>query len=168
MALFFPFVPVLLLLTLHSYGTHYQVFLSTHVSQTHQGHIPFHQTIPLACFNLLEGPDERGGYSFRQLLCGHCKTDKVIFNCLPVIVSLLGTFIVFSFFHNPHPSGTPDRFKQTPRVIQTWFDLILLPLLSNVFLPPSLYAMSYTKWVAVTHKQIFRFWLDVEEAVRKK
>lgn len=56
---FFPFVPVLLQPTLRSYGTHYQVFLSTHVSKTHQGHIAFIKLFSTA-FNLLGLPDEWG------------------------------------------------------------------------------------------------------------
>lgn len=36
-----------------------------------------------------------------RFVCGRCKTAQVIFNWLPVIVSLLGTRIVPSFFRNP-------------------------------------------------------------------
>lgn len=36
-----------------------------------------------------------------RFVCGRCKTAQVIFNWLPVIVSLLGTCIVPSFFRNP-------------------------------------------------------------------
>lgn len=62
--------------------------------QTHQGHKPLIQWF-LSLWTW--GRNTAAG----RFVCGRCKTAQVIFNCLPVIVSLLGTCIVLSFFRNP-------------------------------------------------------------------
>lgn len=157
-ASFSPFVPVLLLLSLHPQGTQYQVWLSTYVSPNTPGSRTSYQIIP----QFVNLPEDEAGTLQRDGLCVVAAKLHKWFSIGFLLLSRCLALALSPLFSETPPIWLSGRLKQT--LMQT-FDHSLLPILFIrlflFFLRPSLKSLSHWRiwlylWILLSYKEAVR------------